>query len=111
MLVCRPVLLLWRRMFVSFGGVHKFLNMPQVGILRRGAIELEEKASHWHVQRGVNHSLGRLGRHLILYHLLPLVTIIHATSNDSLVLTGVVSGVLAHYPAVLRGYASMSSRS
>jgi hypothetical protein len=61
--------------------LHEFLIMPQVGIL-------------CHDQRGVNHSLGRLGRHLIIISLLPLVTIIHATSNDGLVLTRVVSGVL-----------------
>lgn len=37
--------------------------------------------------------MGRLGRHLIIMlYVLPLVTIIHVTSND-IVLTGVTSGV------------------
>jgi hypothetical protein len=47
--------------------LHEFLIMPQVGILwQRGAIEFEEGANRWHDQRGVNHSLGRLGCHLII---------------------------------------------
>jgi hypothetical protein len=36
-----------------------------------------------------------------IYHLLSFVTIIHATSNHRLVLTGLISGALVHYPAVL----------